>query len=136
MAEAKVEGDIAAPLDDVWKVVSDFVGIIAVQGLPVEGEGEGVGMIRTLTIGDIKIVERLEEVDDATHTTSYSILSSPLPVSDSRGTIRLAAAGEDTTHITWSNTFEPAGMAEADAVQLLQKSYSSGIKALNRHFSS
>jgi len=136
MAEARVEGEIAAPLDDVWKVVSDFVGIIAVQGLPVEGEGEGVGMIRTLTIGDIKIVERLEEVDEATHTTSYSIVSSPMPVSDSRGTIHLAAAGEDSTRITWSNTFEPAGMAEADAVQVLEKTYGGGIKALKRHFAS
>ncbi len=134
MAEAKVEGEIAAPLDDVWKVVSDFVGIIEVQGLPVEGEGEGIGMLRTLTIGDIKIVERLEELDDATHTTSYSIVSSPMPVSDSRGTIRLTAAGADATHITWSNTFEPSGMAEADAVQILEKTYGGGIKALKRHF--
>jgi polyketide cyclase/dehydrase/lipid transport protein len=136
VAEAKVEGDIAAPLDDVWKVVSDFVGIIAVQGLQVEGEGEGIGMTRTLTMGSIEIVERLDEVDDDTHTTSYSIISSPLPVSGCRGTIRLASGGEDSTHITWSANFEPDGMAEADAVQLLQKTYTGGIKALNRHFSS
>jgi len=136
MAEAVVEGVIAAPLDDVWKVVSDFVGLVATQGLPVEGEGKGIGMLRTLTMGPNKIVERLDGLDDATHTTSYSIVSGPLPVSDCRGTIHLSAAGDHATHITWTANFEPAGMAEADAVQMMQKAYGGGIKALNRHFAS
>ena len=64
MAEAKVVKTIAAPADDVWAQLSDFAGIK--PGGPIEAveyEGEGVGMVRTLTMGGGLVIERLETHD-------------------------------------------------------------------------
>lgn len=134
MANTRVEGEIKAPVDDVWKVVSDFGGFIEAQGLPVETEGQGVGMLRKITFGSAVIVERLESLDDESHSTSYSIVEGPLPVTGYLSTIRLTPAAE-ATRIDWSSTFEPAaGMSDADANQIIEGVYRGGIEGLQRHF--
>ena len=136
MASTHVEGDIAAPLDDVWKVVSDFGGFLEAQGVPVEVEGQGVGALRKVTIGSAVIVEKLESVDDETHTTSYSIVEGPLPATDYLATIHLTASGDTATHIEWTSTFQPAGgMSDDDVSQIIASVYQGGIQGLQRHFS-
>jgi Polyketide cyclase / dehydrase and lipid transport len=134
MANVKVEDRIAAPIDDVWKVVSDFVHVLRIGGMNVEGDGEGIGMTRTITMGDNTFVERLEAQDDATHTTSYSIVSGPLPVSDYYSTIQLEPAGDSATAISWNGRFEPAGIPEDQAVALIRGVYENGVKSLQKHF--
>jgi hypothetical protein len=134
MAEAVAEDDIAANIDDVWKVVSDFPGVIAIMGVPVESEGEGIGMTRSVPMGETKIVERLEALDAGTYSTSYSIVSGPIPVTGYYATIRLAPAGDSATRITWSGRFEPDGISEADAVKMMEQVYVGGIKGIQKHF--
>jgi hypothetical protein len=134
MTQVKVEGDIAAAIDEVWKVVGDFVGFIGAQGLQVVGEGEGIGMLRTLTIGPTTVVERLEALDETNHQTSYSIVSGPIPVTDYLATIELAAVEGPATKVVWSATFTPAGVAEDQATEMMKRTYAGGIKALQRHF--
>jgi hypothetical protein len=134
MAQVKVEGDVAAPIEDVWKLVGDFVGFISSQGLEVAGEGQGIGMLRTITIGSMTIVERLEALDDSNHRTSYSIVSGPIPVTDYLSTIELTSAGDAVTKVTWSSNFEPTGITEEQAIQMIEPTYQGGIKALRKHF--
>jgi hypothetical protein len=133
MAEDIVEDEIPAPLPDVWAVVSDFLGFITAQGVPVESEGSGIGMTRTLTFGSARFVERLESLDEATHTTSYSLVKGPMPAKDYVGTIHLEAAGDKATRIVWSGTFEPIG--DADPGRNLEGVYRNGIAFLHKHFS-
>lgn len=135
MASTQVEGEIPAPLDEVWKVVSDFGGFLEAQGLPVEIEGEGIGTIRRITLGSAVIVERLESIDEDAHSTSYSIVEGPLPVTGYLSTIRLEAAGDSATRLDWSSTFEPAGgMSDADAGEIIAGVYRGGIAGLQKHF--
>jgi carbon monoxide dehydrogenase subunit G len=135
MANTKVEGEINAPLDDVWKVVSDFGGFLEAQGVPVEVEGRGVGALRKVTLGSVVVVERLESLDDAAHTTSYSIVEGPLPAADYLATIRLESAGEAATRVEWTSTFEPTGGSSDEEVsEMIAGVYRSGIKGLQRHF--
>ena len=61
MAEVKVEGELGASVDEVWKLVGDFVGMVESMGAPVEAKGEGIGMTRTIAMGPQPIVERLGE---------------------------------------------------------------------------
>jgi Polyketide cyclase / dehydrase and lipid transport len=134
MAEAVVQDHVAAHVEEVWAVVSDFPGVIAIMGVPVESEGEGIGMTRSVAMGESTITERLESLDPATYSTSYSIVSGPIPVREYLSTIRLVSAGDAATHITWSGRFEPEGISDADAVKMIEQVYAGGIKAIQKHF--
>lgn len=134
MEEVIAEGEVEAPLSDVWKLVSDFVGFIALQGVKVTGDGEGVGMTRTVTLGADEVVERLEELDEEAHRTSYSVVSGPISVPGYISTIELRATAETTTHVTWSGRFEADGAPE-QVEDLLARTYRSGIRRLQRYFS-
>jgi Polyketide cyclase / dehydrase and lipid transport len=133
MAEARVQGEIPAAIDDVWKVVSDFAGFLTIAGVDVATEGEGIGMRRTINLGGAEVVERLESIDDANYSTSYSILSAPLPLTDYVATIKLSPASDTTTAVDWTSTFEPVG-DEGPAKAIVEQIYNGGIQALQKHF--
>ena len=134
MAEATAEGDIPAGIEQVWKAVSDFVGVIAMMGVPVESEGDGIGMTRTVAMGGSAITERLEAIDPEAHTTSYSIVSGPIPVKGYLSTISLDPRGDAATHITWSGRFEPDGISEDEAVKMIERIYAGGVNAIQKQF--
>ncbi len=131
MTIVEVEDQIAAPLEKVWDLVSDFTGFVESQGLPCTPDGEGIGMTRTLVLGGATIVERLEELDEATHTTSYSIVEAPLPVTGYQAWIELSHAGEDLTGIRWWGSFEPQG-DEAPVVEMIRGIYTGGIAGIKK----
>jgi hypothetical protein len=133
MAEVREEGELGAGIDEVWTVVGDFVGLIEGMGLPVESEGEGIGMTRTIPMGPEPVVERLEERDDAAKKLVYSIQAGPLPVKDYLSTMQLSDAGEGRTKLVWSSTFEPVG-DEAAAKQMVSGIYTGGIAGLQGRF--
>ena len=136
MAEVHVTGELGASVDETWKLVSDFGGLLESMGVPVELSGpEGVGQERKITMGPDATVERLEELDDDAHRLVYSIQSGPLPVSNYLSTMQLSAIGEGRTKLDWSSTFEPAeGFAEADATNIVSGIYKGGIGALQARF--
>ena len=133
MAEVKVQGELGASVDEVWKVVGDFVGMIEGMGVPVESEGEGIGQTRKISMGPAPIIERLEERDEDAKKLVYSILEGPLPVANYVSTMQLAEAGSGRTTLTWSSTFEPVG-DEATAKQIVEGIYDGGIKGLQGRF--
>lgn len=136
MVEVKVEGELGASIDDVWKLVGDFGGLISSMGLPVELKGEGIGQTRSIAMGPgDPTVERLEECDEAAKKVVYSIVSGPLPVSNYVSTMQLSEAGAGRTKLVWSSTFEPAGGAsEEDASTVVRGIYQGGIAGLQGRF--
>jgi hypothetical protein len=136
VAEVRREGEIGASVDEVWKLISDFGGLIeALMGVPAELQGEGIGQTRTLPTGAEPMVERLELCDDATKTLQYSIVSGPFPVTDYLSTMKLSAIGDDRTKIEWSSTFEPAeGTSQEDAEKMVAGIYKGGIAGLVARF--
>jgi hypothetical protein len=129
-------GEVAAAVDDVWALVSDFGGMVRAFGLAVELEGEGIGQTRAVRLGDGEpTIERLEARDDATRTLTYSIVAGPVPFATYESTMRLADAGDGRTTIDWTGTFEPAaGTTEEEAAGMVRGIYRGGIKGLQRHF--
>ena len=132
MSKAEVTGTISAPLDRVWAIVGSFTGLMDASGTPYTTEGEGIGMTRTLDVMGSSITERFEELDEANHTTSYSIVESPLPVENYQAWIELTAAGDTETSIRWWSQFEPAGADEDQMITLLQGIYEGGIKSIQK----
>lgn len=131
MAEAKVVKTIKADIGAVWGELCNFAGIQPGPGIEaVEYEGEGVGMLRTLTLPNGVVVERLEEHDAATHRMTYAIINedSPLPFSDYSATVSLSDNGDGSTEVDWTGTFEPRGADEATAINVATGIYAGGIK--------
>jgi len=130
MTTVTVSEDIKASADAVWTSMSDFSGIKV--GGPItsfETRGSGVGMVRTIGMGGGTIVERLDRHDAAARVYAYSIVNedSVLPVSGYSATVKITDKGDGTCNVSWSGTFEPKGVPEADAVKVVEGIYRGGI---------
>ncbi len=135
MTTVTVTETIAGPAAKVWALLSDFGGVKV--GGPIASvtvEGEGVGMVRTLGLGGGLVVERLDAYDPAAMTFGYSILNddSPLPVQGYAASVRIADLGDGTCRVDWSGNFEPRGVAEADAVDVVEGIYKGGIAGVRK----
>ena len=136
MAEVRVEAEFGSSVEDVWKVVGDFAGLIEAMGAPVEIEGEGIGQLRRMSMGGGEpMIERLEERDEDTRRLVYSIVSGPVPLVDYRATMQLEESAPGRSRLVWSGTFRAApGATEQEAVELVRAIYQGGIGVLQTRF--
>jgi hypothetical protein len=135
MAEVRESGELGASIDEVWKLVGDFAGLLEAMGLTVETEGEGVGQTRTFSLGGSQTVERLEDIDEGAKRLSYSIVEGSLPVTGYLSTMQLADAGAGRTRLDWTGRFEAApGGGEDQAVAVVKAIYQGGIGFLQGRF--
>ena len=130
MAEAKVVKDIAATGADVFGVLCVFDALK--PGGPIEAvryEGEGIGMIRYLTMGAGEVIERLDVHDVGSMTMTYSITNddSPLPFLNYSATVQITDKGDGTCTVDWTGTFDPKGDEEA-AISTATGIYAGAIK--------
>ena len=135
---------VDAPTGRVWERVRDFNGLPrwhpAIRESRIEnGEpSDRVGCIRDFRLqnGD-RIREQLLGLSDYDFFCTYSILESPMPLTDYVATLRLTPVTDgDRTFVEWSAEFE----CEADAAPELvsnigQNVFQAGFDALKRHFS-
>ena len=77
MVEVSAEREYGFGVEEVWAVFADFGDVSWVPGVEkVELEGEGVGMIRHLTVPVFpQLHERLESIDHEERVLEYSIPS-------------------------------------------------------------
>lgn len=132
-AEASVRLD--QPLARVWEIVAGFGGLQHwVDGVSdCTVEGHGVGAIRTLVRNGNRVQERLEAVDPAAHSISYSIMPPHrLPASNVRGTITLDALPDGGTRISWQADATDFVMPPEEFGHRIGKFYADSIEGL-RH---
>lgn len=137
MTEVKLKTTLKAPPGKVWDIIGDFNGlprfVAAVTKSDVEGSG--VGSVRTLSLaGGGEIRERLEAFDQGGKTLKYSIVDGPLPVKDYLSTVSLSPTEKGGTEVSWSSTFEPFGVGEAEARQAIEGVYRLGFDGLHKLF--
>ncbi len=131
MATANVTKTVNAPADAVWQHLGKFDAIK--PGGPIEAvsyEGEGVGMVRTLTMNGGPVIERLELHDAASRTFVYAIINddSPLPFTGYSAKVEITDNGDHSSTVSWTGTFEAKGIPEADAINVATGIYAGGIK--------
>ena len=124
--------DIAAPPAKVWQTIGDFCGIgtwhpAVEKCTPSEMDGKKVRLLALKGGGAIK--EEQVSRDDKVMSYTYTILESPLPVSDYKSTIAVAPEGSGSK-VTWSGTFNAKGAPDTVATDAIQGIYESGLKAL------
>ena len=76
---------INGPLDRVWPIVRDFIGMGGwhpdISGMAMIGgvPADKISGVRDFRFGDGRILERLTYLDDAAHAFRYTIEQSPMP---------------------------------------------------------
>ena len=138
MTTVKVVEKVPASAADVWALLGDFGGI-KISGMikSFEVEGEGVGAVRTIGLGDGTVVERLDRYDARQRILTYSITNDdcPLPVSSYSATIKIADDGDGSRTVDWTGTFEPKGVPEEQASAVVEGIYTGGIKGARKQLS-
>jgi len=135
MATASANIRVPVPADKVWQLVGGFLSLH--DWLPMIASSETLegGQVRKLTTTDgAVIVERLQTYDNANRTYSYSIDTGPFPATNYLATLQVSAAGEQETVITWSGSFTPDGVSDAEIETLFQGVYDGGLEALKANF--
>ena len=136
MPKVLMKTDIATSPDMLWKAIGSFQEIGSWHPLVkmMESEGTGEGATRKLELagGHGTLVERLERVDDSERVYRYSIVDSPLPVSDYVSEIRVKDNEDGTSTVEWSSEFVPSGAQEIDVIKMIQGVYQAGLDNLNK----
>lgn len=141
MPRVYVSSVIDAPAGKVWERIRDFNGLPRwhprIRDSRIEnGEpADRVGCVRDFHLqnGD-RIRERLLGLSDYDMFCTYSILESPMPITDYVATLRLTPVTDgDRTFAEWTAEFECATDAAADLVSGIgQNVFQAGFDALKR----
>jgi hypothetical protein len=121
----------------VWSVIGSFCAIK--DWLPPVGtciEDGKSPPTRTLVTKDGKasFVETQTARNDKEYSYSYAFLSSPLPVTNYKATIKVTSKGDGVSVVTWSSTFTPDSGKEKDAIDALSGVYEAGLAGIQAKF--
>ncbi len=129
--ESSYTANSTASADVVWGKVGDFCGIANWHPAVAKCELSHGKKIRTLSLkGGGTIVERLLKWDAKGMSYSYTIVSSPLPVSHYFSTIKVVPNGSGS-EVVWTGKYKAKkGTSDADAQKTIDGIYKAGADAL------
>ncbi|GJE27777.1 SRPBCC family protein [Methylobacterium organophilum] len=130
--EVTKTAEVAAPPAKVWKTIGTFCGIgdwhPAVEKCTLAEKGGKT--VRTLSLkGGGEIVEEQVSRDEKKMDYTYTILQSPLPVSDYKSTLSVAPNGAGSK-LTWTGSFKAKGAPDAKAQEVIDGIYEAGFKGI------
>jgi carbon monoxide dehydrogenase subunit G len=116
--EVQIEREFEFAADDVWVVIADFGNVNWVPGVEkVELEGEGVGMIRHLTVPVFpQLHERLDAIDHEARVLEYSIPAVEyIGVKNYTARAKVVDLGAGRSRVRWACKADADGASEAEA---------------------
>ncbi len=139
MTKVGVIESVEASAADVWAALSDFGGIKV--GGPITDfsiEGEGVGAVRTISMGAGQVIERLDQHDADNMVFAYSILNddNPLPVTGYSARVAIVATGDASCEVEWVGVFKHKGDDESAAIKAVRGIYTGGIQGARKALAS
>jgi uncharacterized protein YndB with AHSA1/START domain len=142
MPKVFVSTVINAPIERVWRVVSDFNGLPAwMPGMkdsviePGKKPSE-IGAVRKLGMAGTKDIlrERLEALSPEEFLITYSVLEGPLPVKNIRTSMRLRPITDSYGTLgEWSTQFETEKGKEEEGEQFMARVFGAGFRALKKN---
>jgi len=126
MIEVSVERELEFSADVVWALIADFGDVSWVPGVEkVELEGEGVGMIRHLTVPVFpQLHERMDAIDHEKMILDYSIPAVAfLAVKDYYARAEVVPMDSARCQVIWSCRAEAEGVEDAEAVSKIEAFY-------------
>ena len=131
-----VEETVAAAADKVFAVIGDFAGLERNEMIKdFTVTGSGVGAVRSIVLANGGVIEeRLEKHDAQARTYTYAIINeqTALPVAKYVSTVVVTPIDAASSTVNWSSTFEPVGIAEAQAETIIAGVYKGGIARTRR----
>ena len=137
MTKVSMSTKLGVSAEKLWDMIGGFHSLSdwhpAIEKCDIEEDGN-VTLRRLTLAGGGEILERLEKSDNDERSYSYSIVSSPLPISNYTSTIRVHEDEDGNARVEWSSEFDSAGAPESDAVKVVEGIYSAGFDNLKKMF--
>ncbi len=142
MPKVHVSTVINAPIERVWRTVSDFNGLAAwMPGMTDSVIENGaaptaIGAVRCLSMAGTKdkLRERLEVLSPADYRITYSVLEGPLPVKKVVTSMHLRPITDTYGTLgEWSSQFETEPGKEEEGTQFMTRVFGAGFRALKKH---
>lgn len=135
-AEVKRSVSVDATAGEVWEKVGAvcaiadwYPGIDSCEEETIDGAPH-----RRLTTADGGVfLERMLGHDDEEMSYSYAIVEGPLPVADYTAEFSVAES-DGRAVVSWESNFEPAGVSEAEAIDVMTGVYDTGLEAIGSTF--
>lgn len=138
VAGAEINVTYKAPAGDLWKLVEFHQPSENVMP-PIEKSkliGNGVGAIKINTLsGGGEVHLQLVYIDPKSMAFNYVIRSSPLPIQNYVGEVRVKDLGDGRAQLIWRGVFEPKGVDPAKADETIQGFYLSIADRIGEKFS-
>jgi hypothetical protein len=128
MVEVSIEREFAFGAEEVWAVLADFGNVSWVPGVEkVDLEGEGVGMIRHLTVPVFpQLHERLDAIDHQDMVLDYSIPAvAYIQVKNYSAKAQVIGLEGERCRVLWSCRAEADGTDETEATAKTKVFYES-----------
>ncbi|MCH8819943.1 MAG: SRPBCC family protein [Acidobacteria bacterium] len=134
MTKVTVMEEFSASANQIWNLIGGFNALPDWHPAVERSELEEGGTVRKVTLVDgVTILEKLEYHSDESRECSYSIVTSPLPVANYMATLKVTKH-EEGSQVEWSGEFDPSGVSESEAVELVQGIYRAGLDHLKLVF--
>lgn len=138
MSNVDMSTKLPVAADIVWQTIGGF-SAIAQWHPAIESSEETTkdgATIRTLTLagGGGTAIEKLETHNDKERSCTYSIVSSPMPLSNYEATLRVREDGPTSCTVEWSSKFDAEGVDENAAATAVRQVYEAGFENLKRMF--
>lgn len=138
MLSIRMQLELKVTPREVWNVIGGFNDIPNWVPVVEKSSLSDSGKVRHLRLAgdDGEVVEQLEAHSDKEHFYRYSIISSPLPLSNYVSTLQVTAQGGGNHSIVdWSSYFTAHGVPNEEAVALVEGVYQAGFDRLQEIFS-
>lgn len=128
-----------ARLQDVWQIVRPFNGLpkwhpaVARSEIEDAREEDAIGCVRSFELHNgAWLRERLCALDDRSHTLSYELLRSPMPVKDYVASMKLSRVTEQPgrTFAVWEARFGCPIEEEPKLIAQIEDVFQQGLRAL------
>lgn len=139
MVQVRRSTIIDAPVEAVWRIVRDFNDhdkwhpVVADSVIEDGKAAEQVGAVRRFHLQDgSELREQLLKLCDRTHSFTYCILSSPIPLIGYVATLTLKPVTDgQRTFLDWRSTFRTPPGREAELAEMVGKNvYEGGFAAV------
>src|SRR5499427_748212 len=125
--------DLAAAPDEVWSLIGQFGGAWHPLTARVRLTGKGIGQLRTIqTIDGQRIVERLEEIDDAKRFFRYTNIAG-MAVAHYTGTLEVKPKGSGCV-VDWRAQFLAIDKTDRAVKVIASTLFKTGLESLKSRF--